>query len=307
MSLRGVLTVLQLPYLDDLSIDAPTLRREVDWNFENGVHGVVLGMVSEVLRLSDAERDDLVGQVVRYTAGRGPVVASAGAESAAQAVRHARAAQAAGATALMAMPPLLCRCGDDELLAYYGALLEATPLPIIVQDASGYLGQPLPITMQAELFRRAPGRVLFKPEPNPAGPAITALREATGGKAVVFEGQGGRDLIDTYRRGVSGTMPSADLPWVFSALWGALERGDEARAQEIHALLSALSSIPDTLDAWLALEKLLLVRQGIFPNRRVRGPVGRALRPGAEEEIVRLFERLREVCGRSLPTRPGKP
>lgn len=296
MQLRGVLAVLQLPYRDDWSIDFPTLRREVDWVFEQGVRGVVLAMVSEVLRLADAERDEVVGRVVEFAAGRGPVVASAGAESAAQAVRHARAAHAAGATAIMAMPPLLTRCEDGELLRYYDALLDATPLPLVVQDASGYLGAPLSIAMQAELFRHDPARVMFKPEPKDTGPAMSALLDATGGAAVIFEGQGGRDLVDTHRRGAKGSMPGADLSWAVVKLWDALERRETARVERIDASLRALASIPDSLDAWLALEKLLLVHQGVFSNRLVRGPVGKRLAPGAEPEILRAFARLQEAC-----------
>jgi 4-hydroxy-tetrahydrodipicolinate synthase len=296
MALRGVLAVLQLPYRPDFAVDPETLRREVDWVFGQGVHGVVLGMVSEVLRLADAERDDVVRVVAAATAGRGPVVASVGAESAAQAVRHARGAREAGATALMAMPPLLARCPDPELLAYFEAILKSVPLPLVVQDASGYLGQPLSIELQAELYRRHPDRVHFKPEPIPAGQAVTALLEATGGKAVVFEGQGGRELVDTHRRGAKGSMPGADLSWAVVALWNALERGDADRVRSIHEPLTALASLPDSLDAWLAQEKLLLVKQGVFTDRRVRGPLGRGLRPGGEEESIRLFERLRAAC-----------
>ena len=295
-SLRGVLMVLQTPYHPDFSIDVPTLKREVDWVFGHGVHGVVLGMVSEVLRLADGERDALVKAVADAAKGRGPVVASAGAESAAQAVRHAKAARDAGADALMAMPPLLARCGEDELRAYYEAILGATALPLVIQDASGYLGQSLPIALQAGLFRAHPGRVLFKPEPNPAGPAVTALLEATDGKAVIFEGQGGRELLDTHARGAKGTMPGADLPRVFAELWSALERGDVARAKQIHEPLSKLSLLPDTLDAWLEQEKRLLVRQGIFTNALVRGPRGRGLAPGAAAEGDRLFDVLRGLC-----------
>jgi 4-hydroxy-tetrahydrodipicolinate synthase len=298
MSLRGVLVVLQMPYRDDLSIDFETLRREVDWAFGCGVQGVVLGMVSEVLRLTDAERDEVARRVAEAAAGRGPVVASVGAESAAHAVRHARAAHAAGASALMAMPPLLTRCGDDGLRAYFEALLDATPLPIIIQDASAYLGAPIPIELQVALFRKAPDRVLFKPEPNPAGPAVSALREATGGNGIIFEGQGGKELSDTHRRGASGTMPSTDLSWGIVELWKALERKDEARARELQEPIAALSSLPETLDGWLEIEKLLLVRQGVFRNRLVRGPAGRGLRPGAEQEALGHFDRLRNLCGR---------
>src|SRR3954447_21865889 len=51
--LHGVLPVLQTPFTVDREIDAAVLEREIDWAFEIGSDGVVVGMVSEVLRLSD--------------------------------------------------------------------------------------------------------------------------------------------------------------------------------------------------------------------------------------------------------------
>ena len=54
--LRGVLPVLQAPFDDDDRLDEAALAKEIEWVFGCGVNGVVLGMVSEVLRLSDDER-----------------------------------------------------------------------------------------------------------------------------------------------------------------------------------------------------------------------------------------------------------
>jgi hypothetical protein len=44
-------------------------------------------------------------------------------------------------------------------------------------------------------------------------------------------------------------------------------------------------------------EKLLLHHEGIFPNRHVRGPVGFKLDPATEQEALRLYTALRELCG----------
>ncbi len=57
-----------------------------------------MGMVSETLRLSSEERDQLATELCRAADGRGAVVTSVGAESLHTAVRYARAARDAGAT-----------------------------------------------------------------------------------------------------------------------------------------------------------------------------------------------------------------
>ncbi len=296
MTISGVLPVLQLPYLDDESIDWATLRKEVDVVFDQGANGVVAAMVTEVLRLTDAERDELVAKIAEFTAGRGPVIMSVGAESAAQAKRHARAAESAGATGLMAIPPTNTPASADEVIGYYEAILDATSLPLIVQDASGYVGAPLPISAQASMFNRHPDRVMFKPEAQPLGQNLTLLREATGGLAPIFEGSGGIALLDSYQRGVEGTMPGAEIVWAICAEWDALQAGDLARATELQGLIAPLISLQQGLDGFLAVEKMLLNHEGVFPNRHVRGPVGYRLDLATEKEALRLYTALRAMC-----------
>jgi len=297
MTISGVLPVLQLPYLDDESIDWTTLRKEVDMVFDQGANGVVAAMVTQVLRLTDAERDELVEKLVEFTAGRGPVIMSVGAESAVQAKRHARAAEEAGATGLMAIPPTNTPASADVVISYYEAILGATLLPLVVQDASGYVGAPLPIAAQAAMFNRHPDRVMFKPEAQPLGQNLSLLREATGGKASIFEGSGGIALLDSHQRGVAGTMPGAEIVWAIRAEWNALQAGDLARATALQGIIAPLISLQQGLDGFLAVEKLLLNDAGVFPNRHVRGPVGFKLDPATEKEALRLYTWLRKMCG----------
>lgn len=295
--ITGVLPVLQLPYHDDETIDWDSLRREVDFVFSNGAHGIVAAMVTEVLRLTDAERDELAERMVEYGGDRGPVILSVGAESAWQAARHARVAEKAGASALMAIPPTNTRASSEEVVSYYERILGAMSLPLVVQDASGYVGAALPIAIQADLFQRHPTRVMFKPEAQPLGPNLSLLREATGGEAPIFEGSGGIALLDSHQRGIAGTMPGAEIVWAIRAEWDALVAGDINRATALQGLIAPLISLQHGLDGFLAVEKLLLNHEGIFPNRQVRGPVGFKLDAATEKEALRLYAALREMCG----------
>jgi len=296
-ALAGVLPVFQTPYLADESIDFETLAAEIDWLFDQGADGIVMAMVSEVLRLSDEERDQLARQACRAAEGRGRVVVSVGAESSRVAERHARHAEESGAAALMAIPPVSVAVDESELLVYYRRLLETVDLPLVVQDASGYVGRPMSIALQARLLEEfGEERVYFKPEAAPIGPRLSALRRATGGRARVFEGTGGIALFDSYKRGVVGTMPGADLLPAIVPLWRALEEGDLETAARIHEPLSALVSLQSSLDAFLAVEKHLLIRQGIFRNEIVRGPRGFVLDDETRSEIDRLFDRLMDAA-----------
>lgn len=291
-AVSGVLPVFQMPYHEDESIDFATLEREIDWLIEQGADGVVMAMVSETLRLTDAERRTVAECVCKKVGTRGSVVISVSAESSFAACEHARHAAAAGATALMAIPPVSVAVGEDALRRYYERILAATGLPLVVQDASGYVGRPMSIQFQANLLRDFPERVLFKPEATPIGPRLSALRDATNGRARILEGSGGVALVDSFRRGVVGTMPGAEILQAIIALWRALKAGNDQRAYELSLPISSLVAVQNSLDAFLAVEKYLLHRQGIFKNRVIRGPTGFNLDEETRREVDRLFDLL---------------
>lgn len=290
--IKGVLPVLSTPYSDDESIDFETLNREIDWLFEQGANGVVVAMVSEVLRLAADEREQLADHVCRRACHQGTVVISVGAESSRVTERLTKSAEAAGAHALMAIPPVSVAPNDDELLRYYERIFEATMLPVVVQDAGGYIGRPMSISLMKRILESFGARVLFKPEATPIGPRLSQLRDATDGRARVLEGSGGIALVDSYRRGIIGTMPGADLIDGIVALWNALQKGNDRRAYELSLPISSLVSLQTSLDGFLAIEKYLLVKRGIFTTAKVRGPVGYTLDEETRTEVDRLFAML---------------
>jgi 4-hydroxy-tetrahydrodipicolinate synthase len=289
--LAGVLPVFQTPYHDDETIDAATLEREIEWLYDSGADGVVMAMVSEVLRLDTDEHRRLAELACRLGLRRGAVVISVGDESSASAERFAGHAEGIGATAMMAIPPESVGVGEDELLRYYERILRVTTISLVVQDASGYVGRPMPVAMQERLLEEfGADRVHFKPETTPIGPRLSAMRDGTGGRARVFEGTGRIALVDGHRRGIVGTMPGADLVRGIVALWRALEAADERRIYRLSLPISSLVAVQSGLDAFLAVEKHLLVKQGIFRNTLVRGPVGFTLDEETRREVDRLFD-----------------
>ena len=87
-------------------------------------------------------------------------------------------------------------------------------------------------------------------------------------------------------------MPGADLCWALVALWKALESNDETRINAINGPLTSIISLQNSLDAFLAVEKYLLVKQQIFKNELIRGPVSYVLDNETRSEVDRLFELL---------------
>jgi 4-hydroxy-tetrahydrodipicolinate synthase len=260
-------------------------------------------MVSETLKLTSDERVSLTKMLVEFVGGRGPVFAAVGAESTKQSLGFAVAAERAGCDAVMAVPPLTAKLSETHLVDHFRALADGIGIQVIVQDASGYVGQSIPIAVCVKLLERyGPEKILFKPEAAPNGPTLSALRDATGGRATMFEGSGGIFLIDSFRRGIAGTMPGMDLLDGVAAVWKALRRGDEVTAYRVYFPVCAIVALQlqAGLDGFLAVEKHLMVKRGLFASQRRRKPHGWELDAETAAEVDRLFARLQDAL-RSSP------
>jgi 4-hydroxy-tetrahydrodipicolinate synthase len=291
--LAGVFNVISTPLDNNDQIDQKILKQEIDWLIKCGSNGAVLAMVSEVLRFSAAERRVQWQLSLEYLSARIPLVVSVGAESAAIAVGLAKDAQKDGATAVMATPPSAFVASADEVKNYYQRIIEAVDITVIVQDASNYLGSPIELETYVELIDKyGEERVQFKPEAKPVKDRLEQLNKISNNRARVFEGQGGIDLLDTHPLGVKGTMPGAEVPWAIVGLWNALEKKDLSTARAIHTPLAKLISYQTTLDAYVAVEKYLLVKQGVFSNTNQRGPVGFKLDQETKNKIDLAYSEL---------------
>lgn len=294
-SIQGIIAVAHTPFTDQDAIDWDSLQRQVAWAFERGVDGVCTGMVSEIPRLTSEERMELTHRLTEWSRGRGLFVASVGGESTRQAIVHAHHAEASGCDAVMAIPPLAASVSADQLLDYFSAIADCISIPVIVQDASGYVGQTIPMKVYLDLLDRyGEERILFKPEASPVGTVISALREATHGKAQIFEGSGGNLLIDSYRRGIVGAIPGMEFLDGVIAVWRALRDGNEERAYRVYFPLCALVTLQlqAGLDGFLAVEKYIMRRRGLFQTEHRRGPLAWKLDAETRQEVDRLLDHL---------------
>ena len=103
--LRGVITILAMPFDEQGRIDVDSLRKLVDFNIGAGVHGLGIALGSEIFKLSEGERDLALREVVAQAAGQVPIVVNTGAAGTDLALHYSRRAQELGADALMIFPP----------------------------------------------------------------------------------------------------------------------------------------------------------------------------------------------------------
>lgn len=197
---QGSYTVMVTPFDETGAVDEAALRRLVNWQIEQGVHGLIpLGSTGEFLSLSRQERD-LVGAVtVEAAAGRVPVLVGTAAESTDDAIALSRAAEAAGADGLMIIPPFYCSPTPDEIFNHFKRIGEAVSIPIMVYNN--------PFTSNVDLSPELIVRltqidtVRYVKESSGHVSRVARINDMSQGKMVVF---GGYDPWESLRAGAQG-------------------------------------------------------------------------------------------------------
>ena len=132
---RGTFTVMVTPFDDRGAVDQAALRDFVEWQIQQGIHGLVpLGSTGEFLSLDDDEKAMVAETVIRQAAGRVPVLVGTGAEDTREVVRLSRRAEAQGADGVMIIPPFYCTPTEDELYHHYKTVADAIGLPIMLYN-----------------------------------------------------------------------------------------------------------------------------------------------------------------------------
>ncbi|SFI43222.1 4-hydroxy-tetrahydrodipicolinate synthase [Bosea sp. OK403] len=132
---RGTYTVMITPFTPAGEVDVEALRAFVDWQIEQGIHGLIpLGSTGEFLSLDDDEKVLVAQTVIAQAAGRVPVLIGTGAEDTREVVRLSRRAEKMGADGVMIIPPFYSTPTDEELVQHYRTVGDAIGLPIMVYN-----------------------------------------------------------------------------------------------------------------------------------------------------------------------------
>jgi 4-hydroxy-tetrahydrodipicolinate synthase len=151
-TLRGSITALVTPFKDG-KVDEEAFRGLVNWQVEEGIHGLVpVGTTGESPTLSHQEHDRVVEICVQETKGRVPVIAGAGSNSTAEAVAFSRNAEKVGADALLIVTPYYNKPTQEGLYHHYKAINDAVGIPIVIYNIPGRSVIDMSVDTMARLF-----------------------------------------------------------------------------------------------------------------------------------------------------------
>jgi 4-hydroxy-tetrahydrodipicolinate synthase len=282
--LKGVFGLLPTPYTEDYEIHTADLRRAADFCCRSGQHGIVWPvMVGEFYFLGEEERIRHLDAVLDEVNGRLPVVFGCSGVSVPQVLLFARAAQQAGADAIIAMAP--AQTNAAIAIDMFKRLADAYYGPIILQNAAAYA--PLTGEQIATLIEDVP-QIEYVKEERPPGPRhIAEVYQLVGTKVkTIFGGFGGRVLPDELRRGANGSMPACEIADLLAKVIERWWAGDEAGARDLHRRLLPLIQLESH-----PFMRYILKRRGVFSSTVERAPSAlTALDAEDKREISILIE-----------------
>jgi 4-hydroxy-tetrahydrodipicolinate synthase len=299
IDLRGIIPAIVTPMTNAGALDLPALRRYTQWLVEQGPVALAVNVdTGEGPHLTVDERRQTLETVAEVVAGKCKVVGGVAGPSTAQGVSNARAAQAAGADALLIfpIPAFLGQPLNPEVpYRYHAAIAEAVDLPLILFQLQPALGGVLFTTEILHKLITIPSVAAIKEASFDAMRFLqvkAALESA--GRIITFLTGNDNFICESFILGAEGALLG------FSTLGTqeqvrmlkAVQRGNFNEARELGCRLQPLADVifaPPVTD-YRARTKEALKMLGVLDNTTVRLP----LLPIAESE--------REIIRHALQT-----
>lgn len=168
----GAMTAMITPFREG-RLDENRLREQVDFQLQGGINGLVpVGTTGESPTVDFQEHLRVIELTVKYSAGRVPVIAGAGANATSEAIELHSEAKKLGASAALSVNPYYNKPSQEGLYHHFMTLGDRVDLPIVLYNIPGRTG----ITMSPATVAR------LAKHPN-----IVAIKEATGSLDIASE------------------------------------------------------------------------------------------------------------------------
>lgn len=259
------------PFAPDGSLDTASARQLASHLVDEGVDCLILsGTTGESPTTHQPEKDELVREVIAEIGDRAMIVAGAGSNDTAHAVRMAKGAKDSGAQGLLVVSPYYSKPSQEGIFQHISAIAGATDLPVMVYDIPGRTG----VKISDETFDRLAENPQIKAVKDAAAdlPRGIATSRRTG-----LEYYSGDDGLNLPWLTIGGSGIVSVVGHVgarkYRAMIDAVDANDLAAArrvdEELHPLVEAIMG--GGQGAVMAKESMAMM--GIIPHPTVRLPL----------------------------------
>jgi len=135
MKWHGVMPAMTTCLDEQLQVDHAFMTTHAQWLLNNGCTGIVsLGSLGQAATLTFAEKEAILRNMVAAAQDRAPVVAAISALSTTEAIALAKAAESAGCSGLMVLPPYVYSGDWREMKTHVTEVFRATPLSCMLYN-----------------------------------------------------------------------------------------------------------------------------------------------------------------------------
>ncbi len=271
----GIWPVLYAYFDEHNRLDRNAMRIQVERTIAAGAPGIViLGLATEVQRLSRAEREQIVNWAREDIASRVPLAVTVTGDTANEQIEFGNWAVAHGAQWLILQPPSTRTEPERFYFDFFAAVMKGLTgaAGAGIQNAPEYLGVGLSPQALAELAQQCPNFRWLKGEgaATVLHATIDCLR-AAGSTMPVFNGRGGQELLDNLRAGCAGMIVAPDS-FDHQVLIYQAFASDPAKAQrQYEDVLPAIVFVMQSLDALTCYGKRIAAWRMGFEVRHDRG------------------------------------
>src|SRR3989304_3317304 len=136
----GSLVALVTPFKNG-EVDYKKQKELIEFHIKNGTSGIVpCGTTGESATLSFEDHERVVGEVVSTVAGRIKVLAGAGSNNTAEALRLTKHAKKAGADGVLLITPYYNKPTPEGLYRHYKLIAEEVDIPIVIYNVPSRTG-----------------------------------------------------------------------------------------------------------------------------------------------------------------------
>jgi 4-hydroxy-2-oxoglutarate aldolase len=152
MLLEGIFPAATTPFYPDGRLYLKKLEHNMERYSRTPVAGIViLGSTGEAVMLNDEESRHLLRSAREAASPEKVLIAGVGRESVAETLRLAEFAAEHEYDAVLARTPSYYPYGGMEMLTYYRALADRSPLPVIIYSIPKFTHYEIPVDVVAEL------------------------------------------------------------------------------------------------------------------------------------------------------------
>jgi len=241
--LGPLMTAMVTPFAKSGEVDLREAARLARWLVEQGNHGlIVAGTTGESPALSDDEKVALFRATKAAVGDRAAIVAGTGGNNTEHSIELTERAEKEGVDAALAVVPYYNKPPQDGMLRHFGAIAEATKLPVIIYNIPGRTGaNMLPATL-LELASRHPNVAGVKESSGDLAQMTAILRDRPAGFGV----WSGDDYLTLPLLAIGGdgviSVAAHLCARELREMIDAFAAGDSARAARIHRDLALLTA-----------------------------------------------------------------